>query len=111
MLLAPPFTYADESQIYTNRAIAFIGLNCVPEAIDDLNTAIFLDRAFTPAWTQLGYCHLYMGNGLLALECYNIALKSSIGEVLPNNFPKSGAIVDEYRALRLKPFCLSLSKD
>lgn len=102
LLLAPPFTYADESQIYTNRAIAFIGLNCVPEAIDDLNTAIFLDRAFTPAWTQLGYCHLYMGNGLLALECYNIALKSSIGEVLPNNFPRSGAIVDEYRALRLK---------
>ncbi|KAI5968530.1 hypothetical protein CANMA_002275 [Candida margitis] len=102
LLLAPPFTHDDESQIYTNRAIAFIGLNCVPEAIDDLNAAIVLDRAFTPAWTQLGYCHLYMGNGLLALECYDLALRSAVGEILPNNFPNSGSIVDEYRSLRTK---------
>ncbi|KAI5962762.1 hypothetical protein KGF57_001414 [Candida theae] len=103
LLLASPFAYADVPQIYTNRAIAFIGLNCVPEAIDDLNTAIFLDRAFTPAWTQLGYCHMYMGNGLLALECYDTALKTYVGEVLPNNFPiKESVMADEYRDLRLK---------
>ncbi|KAG5419658.1 hypothetical protein I9W82_001538 [Candida metapsilosis] len=102
LLLATPVTDADVPQIYTNRAIAFIGLNCVPEAIDDLNAAIFLDSAFTPAWTQLGYCHLYMGNGLLALECYDLALKSAVGELLPNHLRTSGPIVDEYRDLRMK---------
>ncbi|KAK6464896.1 hypothetical protein DFJ63DRAFT_312181 [Scheffersomyces coipomensis] len=70
-------------QLYLNRAIAFIGLNCFPEAINDLDNAVQLDKSFTPAWTQLGYCHLYMGNGLVALKSYLMALKSAIGELQP----------------------------
>lgn len=81
--------YPELPQLFTNRAIAFIGLNCVPEAIDDLNVAVHMDRTFTPAWTQLGYCHLYMGSGLLALECYLTALKSCVGAILPVNFPEA----------------------
>ncbi|CAI5760797.1 unnamed protein product [Candida verbasci] len=88
-------------QLYTNRSISFIGLNCVPEAINDLNSALILDRCFTPAWTQLGYCHLYMGNALIALNCYLIALKTTVGEIYPiENFPKH--LIDDFKQNKLK---------
>ncbi|KAI5956727.1 hypothetical protein KGF54_000344 [Candida jiufengensis] len=102
LTIEPKYNYEEDSQIYTNRAIAFIGINCVPEAIDDLNSALVIDKAFAPAWTQLGYCHLYMGNGLMALECYSIALKCAVGEILPYRFPRDKKIVEEYRELRQK---------
>ncbi|KAI5962949.1 uncharacterized protein KGF55_002741 [Candida pseudojiufengensis] len=98
-LTVTPENYTEEdAQILTNRAIAFIGLNCVPEAIDDLNAAILVNKAFTPAWTQLGYCHLYMGSGLMALQCYLIALKCATGYILPPKFPSHDTkTADEYR--------------
>lgn len=92
--------FRDIPQLHTNRAIAFIGLNCVPEAIDDLNIAVATDRTFTPAWTQLGYCHLYMGSGLLALECYLVALRTCVGDIIPFNFPQD--LISQYRDHKLK---------
>lgn len=82
-------------QLLTNRAIAYIGLNCYPEARSDLNQAVMVDRCFTPAWTQLGYCHLYMGSCLTGLECYLEALESLVGDVVPRNLPK--LLVAEYK--------------
>ncbi|KAK6458341.1 uncharacterized protein RJT20DRAFT_126356 [Scheffersomyces xylosifermentans] len=89
-------------QLLTNRAIAFIGLNCFPEAIDDLNHAVSIDHAFTPAWTQLGYCHLYMGNGLIALKSYLIALRSAVGEIFPVNFPDDDTLRENYKTTKIK---------
>ena len=90
-------------QLLTNRAIAYIGLNCFPEAITDLNEAVNYDRTFTAAWVQLGYCHLYMGTSLVALKCYLMSLKSAIGEILPENFPldENKAFVVEYQENKL----------
>ncbi|RCK58178.1 hypothetical protein Cantr_06993 [Candida viswanathii] len=96
----PILSDIDFPQLYTNRAIAFIGLNCVPEAINDLNAALVLDRVFTPAWTQLGYCHLYMGNSLVALECYVTALKSAVGEILPPRFPQDERLIELYKGTK-----------
>ena len=92
--IKPVLSDVDFPQLYTNRAIAFIGLNCVPEAISDLNAALVLDRVFTPAWTQLGYCHLYMGNSLVALESYVTALKTAVGEILPEGFPQEELVIE-----------------
>ncbi|SGZ52113.1 CIC11C00000002693 [Sungouiella intermedia] len=75
-------------QLYTNRAIAFIGLNCFPEAVSDLNAALRYDRTFTPAWAQLGYCQLNLGSGFLALQCFHTALRTVAGEIYPENFPE-----------------------
>lgn len=83
-------------QLYTNRAIAFIGLNCFTEAVSDLNSALSYDRSFTPAWAQLGYCHLYLGSGLLALRCYLTALRTVAGEIYPENFPENQDMRAEY---------------
>ncbi|EGW30276.1 uncharacterized protein SPAPADRAFT_63124 [Spathaspora passalidarum NRRL Y-27907] len=94
----PTMFVSELPQLFTNRAIAFIGLNCVPEAIDDLNMALRLDRSFTPAWTQLGYCHMYMGHGLIALQCYLCSLKSSVGEILPPYLTSDKSeLIEEYR--------------
>lgn len=86
-------------QLLTNRSIAYIGLNCFPEAITDLNNAVNIDRTFTPAWTQLGYCHLYMGTSLVALKCYLMSLRSAVGYLLPENLVKMGdnMAIKEYR--------------
>lgn len=86
-------------QLFTNRAIAYIGLNCFPEAITDLNEAVNYDRTFTTAWVQLGYCHLYMGTSLVALKCYLISLRTAIGEILPVNFAveENKSLVEEYQ--------------
>ncbi|ODV78891.1 uncharacterized protein CANTADRAFT_21684 [Suhomyces tanzawaensis NRRL Y-17324] len=89
------------SQLYTNRAIAYIALNCFREAICDLNRALLHERSFTPAWTQLGYCHLYMGSSLTALQSYLIALKCLAGEVLPQHFDPHASI-DEYKATKIR---------
>lgn len=91
------------SQLLTNRAIAYIGLNCFAEAITDLNEAVDYDRTFTAAWVQLGYCHLYMGTSLVALKCYLMSLKSAIGDILPENFPldENKAFVVEYQQNKL----------
>ncbi|GEQ71337.1 hypothetical protein JCM33374_g5019 [Metschnikowia sp. JCM 33374] len=83
-------------QLYTNRAIAYIGLNCFPEAVSDLQSALQYDRTFVPAWTQLGYCQLYLGNTMLALKCYLAALRSLSGEVYPYNYPVDEALRHEY---------------
>lgn len=83
-------------QLYTNRAILFIGLNCFEEAVSDLNNAITYDRSFTPALAQLGYCHLYLGSGLLALSCYVVALRSVAGEIYPDNFPEDQELRAQY---------------
>lgn len=90
-------------QLLTNRAIAYIGLNCFPEAITDLNEAVNYDRSFTSAWVQLGYCHLYMGTSLVALKCYMISLKTAIGEILPENFPidENKDFIIEYKENKL----------
>lgn len=82
-------------QLLTNRAIAFIGLNCFPEAITDLNAATKKDPTFTSAWAQLGYCQLYMGKSLEAMECYLQTLRTLAGEIYPKNFP------DDERAKQL----------
>lgn len=87
-------------QILTNRAIAYIGLNCFPEAILDLNQAVNCDWQFTPAWTQLGYCQLYMGHSLTALKSYLLALKTSVGEV--GHKKMSRAEHEEYKKLKIK---------
>mmetsp|Transcript_9066 Transcript_9066/g.11320 ORF Transcript_9066/g.11320 Transcript_9066/m.11320 type:complete len:675 (-) Transcript_9066:2002-4026(-) len=91
------------AQLLTNRAIAYIGLNCFPEAITDLNEAVDYDRTFTSAWVQLGYCHLYMGTSLIALKCYLMSLKAAIGEILPENFPidENKDFVVEYQENKL----------
>ncbi|EMG45790.1 HOP Hsp70-Hsp90 organizing protein [Candida maltosa Xu316] len=98
--IRPIFKDVDFPQLYTNRAIAFIGLNCVPEAITDLNSALMIDRVFTPAWTQLGYCYLYMGNSLTALEAYVTALKTAVGEILPSRFPKNESLIESYKQVK-----------
>lgn len=89
-------------QLYTNRAIAFIGLNCFSEAVTDLQTAVLQDRTFTPAWVQLGYCHLFLGLGLLALKCYLVALRTMAGEIFPLHFPTEVALRQEYTEAKLK---------
>lgn len=89
-------------QLYTNRAIAFIGLNCFAEATSDLNLAVRYDRSFTPAWAQLGYCHLYQGSGFLALKCYFTALRTIAGEVYPENFPDNKDLRQEYTLNKMK---------
>lgn len=89
-------------QLYTNRAIAFIGLNCFAEATSDLNLAIRYDRSFTPAWAQLGYCHLYQGSGFLALKCYFTALRTIAGEVYPENFPNNKEMKQEYTLNKMR---------
>lgn len=90
-------------QLLNNRAIAYIGLNCFPEAINELNKAVQLDRCFVPAWTQLGYCYLYMGSSLIALKSYLIALKSLVGEVLPKNFPfNNKSFLNSYKSFKMK---------
>lgn len=104
-------------QLLTNRALAYIALNCFPEAIIDLNAAVHHERSFTAAWTQLGYCHLYMGKSLLALRAYLVALRTTVGEILPNNFPNDAVLVAKYRATKVKSvlpqfiqrLCLSIS--
>lgn len=89
-------------QLYTNRAIVFIGLNCFPEAVSDLKTAVLLDRTFTPAWAQLGYCFLFMGSSLLALRCYLTALRAMVGEIFPDGFPVDEQARAEYSEARVK---------
>lgn len=91
-----------EPQIYTNRAIAFIGLNCFAEAITDLNTAVEKDPTFTPAWAQLGYCQLYLGKSLEALDCYLQSLRALAGEVYPNDFPDDEKAREYYTEARLQ---------
>jgi len=98
--IATPRIKSEIPQLLTNRAIAYIGLNCFPEAIADLNQAVDLDWSFTPAWAQLGYCHLYMGNSLLALKSYLMALKTAVGEVTPKSFPSSE--IEEYKKVKVK---------
>lgn len=93
-------TVSQIPQILTNRAIAYIGLNCFPEAIMDLNQAVNYDWQFTPAWAQLGYCQLYMGNSLTALKSYLFALKTSVGEVGGKKL--SPAELEEYKQLKIK---------
>lgn len=73
------------AQLYTNRAIAFIGLNCYSEAIQDLRLAVSRDRTFAPAYAQLGYCELYMGRTLHALRGYKNALDAMAGNIDPPN--------------------------
>lgn len=88
-------------QLLTNRAVAYIGLNCFPEAITDLNAALVADRTFTPAWVQLGYCHLYMGLGLTALKVYHMALRTMAGTVLPERLAHTADdMVESYQRLR-----------
>lgn len=83
-------------QLYTNRAIAFIGLNCFPEAVSDLNSALRYDRTFSPAWAQLGYCQLNLGFGFLALQCFNTALRAVAGNIYPENFPEDQLMRTKY---------------
>lgn len=89
-------------QLFTNRAIAFIGLNCFSEATLDLNMAVRYDRSFTPAWAQLGYCHLYQGSGFLALKCYFTALRTMAGEIYPENFPENKELKEDYTLNKMK---------
>lgn len=89
-------------QLLVNRAIAFIGLTCFPEAIDDLNLALKHDISFTPAWIQLAYAQLYMGNSLLALKCYSVAFKCCTGVVLPYNFPPDESYLEEYKVHKIR---------
>lgn len=77
------FTINNLAQLFTNRAIAFIGLNCYPEAIQDLKLAVLRDRTFVPAYAQLGYCELYMGRTLHALRSYKNALDALAGNIDP----------------------------
>lgn len=79
------FTANNLAQLFTNRAIAFIGLNCYPEAIQDLKLAVLRDRTFVPAYAQLGYCELYMGRTLHALRGYKNALDALAGNIDPPN--------------------------
>ncbi|KAA8899384.1 hypothetical protein DIURU_004406 [Diutina rugosa] len=72
-------------QLYTNRAIALIGLNAFAEAVGDLNQAVQHDWSFVPAWAQLGYCHLYLGSSIIALKSYLMALRAIVGEQLPES--------------------------
>lgn len=83
-------------QLYTNRAIAFIGVNCFPEAVSDLNSALRYDRTFSPAWSQLGYCQLNLGSGFLALQCFHTALRTVAGEIYPENFPEDHDLRTKY---------------
>lgn len=89
-------------QILINRAIAFIGLTCFPEAIDDLNEALTYDISSTPAWVQLGYAQLYMGHSLLALKCYCMAIQCCCGNILPTNFPNDEQLIEEYKISKIK---------
>lgn len=79
-------------QLLTNRAIAYIGLNCFAEAIGDLNRAVHYDLNFTAAWTQLGYCHLYMGSLLISLYCYLKALKTYVGYDEPDRAKRAAVL-------------------
>ena len=83
-------------QLLTNRAIAYIGLNCFPEAVSDLERALQYDRTFVPAWAQMGYCQLYLGDTLLSMKSYNAALSSLAGEVYPYAFPSDELLKKEY---------------
>lgn len=74
-------------QLLVNRAIGFIGLECFPEAVSDLNKALDVDLTFVPAWVQLGYAELYLSNSLIALKCYAMALRCCTGDILPYNYP------------------------
>lgn len=89
-------------QILVNRAIAFIGLTCFPEAITDLNLALKYDITSIPAWVQLAYAQLYMGNSLLSLKCYSVALKCCTGKVVPYVFPSDETQLEEYRNNKIK---------
>lgn len=101
--LCQSFSAEMVSQLLVNRAITYIGLFCFPEAISDLNEAINYEPSFTPAWAQLAYCHLYMGNSLVSLKCYLITLRTANGEILPKNFPSDDAeLVADYRAMKVK---------
>lgn len=84
------------SQLFVNRAIAFIGLTCFPEAIEDLNKAVKSDISFTPAWIQLAYAQLYMGHSLVALQCYSVALQCCTGATLPNGIPDDNSFKQDY---------------
>lgn len=89
-------------QILINRAIAFIGLTCFPEAINDLNEALTYDISSTPAWVQLGYAQLYMGHSLLALKCYCMAIQTCCGIILPTNFPNDEQLIEDYKVSKIK---------
>lgn len=90
-------------QLLTNRAIAYIGLDCFSESMNDLNQAVDLDVTFTPAWMQLGYCNLYMGASLVALRCYLMTLRTAVGDVLPENKELQGnsLFVEQYQENKL----------
>lgn len=89
-------------QLYTNRAVAFIGVNCFPEAVSDLNSALRYDRTFSPAWSQLGYCQLNLGSGFLALQCFHTALRTVAGEIYPENFPEDHELRTKYTENKIK---------
>lgn len=93
-------------QLYTNRAIAYIGLNCFREAVADLEQALGHDQTFVPAWAQMGYCQLYLGSTMLALKCYLASLRSLSGEIYPYKFPANEELRHEYteaKALTVMP--------
>lgn len=92
------FSANNLAQLYTNRAIAFIGLNCYPEAIQDLKQAIARDRTFVPAYAQLGYCELYMGCTLNALRCYKNALDALAGNIDPPSTNLDFQQKEEYKS-------------
>ncbi|KAF3989705.1 hypothetical protein FT663_02531 [Candidozyma haemuli var. vulneris] len=91
------FTANNLAQLHTNRAIAFIGLNCYPEAIQDLKLAISRDRTFVPAYAQLGYCELYMGRTLHALRGYKNALDALAGNIDPPSTTLDFQQKEEYK--------------
>lgn len=91
--------HASRPQLLTNRALAYIGLNCVLEAVADLQRALAGDRTFTPAWAQLAYCHMFTGATLLALRCYLTALRTVAGEIYPPGLPEAAR--EQYTAARL----------
>ena len=90
-------------QLLTNRAIAYIGLDCFPESMNDLNQAVDIDVTLTPAWMQLGYCNLYIGASLVALRCYLMTLRTAVGDVLPENkeLQSNSLFVEQYQENKL----------
>lgn len=89
------------AQLYTNRAIAYIALNCHLEAVQDLNRAVTADCTFSPAWVQLGYCHLYMGLPEVSYRCYLSALKALAGEIYPTGFPSNPELLALYKEAKI----------